>query len=112
MSCSNKRQQELPHSCVKVTWLHGDEFVLILENLTYLKDDEIVALKVIAELNVPFQLSENDCVQIGEGIGISPYPRHGSTPEKLIDNADTALYRAKGNGRSCFGYFSPTGNEQ
>ena len=97
---------------MKVTWLHGDEFVLILENLTYLKDDEIVALKVIAELNVPFQLSENDCVQIGAGIGISPYPRHGSTPEKLIDNADTALYRAKGNGRSCFGYFSPTGNEQ
>lgn len=89
-----------------VARLGGDEFVLVLENLKCLKDAEIIALKVIAELTVPFQLSQNDCVQIGASIGISLYPQHGNTPEKLIDNADTALYQAKGNGRSCFAYFS------
>jgi diguanylate cyclase (GGDEF)-like protein len=95
-----------------VARLGGDEFVIVLENLKILKDAETIALKVIADLTIPFQLSENDSVQIGASIGISLYPQHGSTPEKLIDHADTALYQAKDNGRGCFAYFSETGNDQ
>jgi diguanylate cyclase (GGDEF)-like protein/PAS domain S-box-containing protein len=95
-----------------VARLGGDEFVIVLENLKILNDAETIALKVIADLTIPFQLSENDTVQIGASIGISLYPQHGSTPEKLIDHADTALYQAKNNGRGCFSYFSQTGNSQ
>ena len=89
-----------------VARLGGDEFVLVLENLKVPQDAEIIALKVIAELSVPFQLSEHDSVQIGASIGISIYPQHGNIPETLIDHADTALYQAKDNGRGCFAYFS------
>jgi diguanylate cyclase (GGDEF)-like protein/PAS domain S-box-containing protein len=88
-----------------VARLGGDEFVLVLENLKVPEDAEIIALKVIAELTVPFQLSENNTVQIGASIGISLYPQHGNTPEILIDHADTALYQAKDNGCGCFAYF-------
>jgi diguanylate cyclase (GGDEF)-like protein len=45
-------------------------------------------------------------VTIGASIGISVYPQHGNSGEELIDNADTALYQAKNNGRGCFAYFS------
>ncbi len=89
-----------------VARLGGDEFILVLENLKVPEDAEIIALKVIADLAVPFQLSDNDCVQIGASIGISIYPQHGNTPEILMDHADTALYQAKDNGRGCFVYFS------
>jgi diguanylate cyclase (GGDEF)-like protein/PAS domain S-box-containing protein len=89
-----------------VARLGGDEFVLVLENLKVLEDAETVALKVIEALTVTFQLSENNTVQIGASIGISLYPQHGSTPEILMDHADTALYQAKDNGRGCFAYFA------
>jgi diguanylate cyclase (GGDEF)-like protein len=89
-----------------VARLGGDEFVLVLENLKIPEAAETIALKVIAALTVPFQLSDNDTVQIGASIGISLYPQHGSTPEILMDNADTALYQAKNNGRGCFACFS------
>lgn len=89
-----------------VARLGGDEFVLVLENLKVQEDAEIIALKVIADLTIPFQLNENNSVQIGTSIGISLYPQHGTTPEKLIDHADTALYQAKDNGRGCFAHFS------
>ncbi|MFI3219284.1 MAG: diguanylate cyclase [Methylococcales bacterium] len=46
---------------------------------------------------------------MGASIGISIYPQHGSTPEILMDHADTALYQAKSNGRGCFAYFSDNG---
>ena len=88
-----------------VARLGGDEFVLILENLKIPEDAEIVALKVISKLTAPFQLSVNISVQIGASIGISIYPKHGNTPEILMDNADIALYKAKDNGRGCFAYF-------
>jgi diguanylate cyclase (GGDEF)-like protein/PAS domain S-box-containing protein len=89
-----------------VARLGGDEFVLVLENLKIPEAAETIALKVIATLTVPFQLSDKDTVHIGASIGISLYPQHGNTPEKLMDHADTALYQAKDNGRGCFAYFS------
>ena len=92
-----------------VARLGGDEFVLILENLKIPEAAEIIALKVIAELTLPFQLSDNDTVQIGASIGISLYPQNGNTPESLMDHADSALYQAKDNGRGCFAYFSGNG---
>ncbi|OTE95444.1 hypothetical protein BCS42_00690 [Crenothrix sp. D3] len=92
-----------------VARLGGDEFVFVLENLKIPEMADIIALKVIASLTLPFQLSDNNTVQIGASIGISIYPQHGNTPESLMDHADTALYQAKDNGRSCFAYFSGNG---
>jgi len=89
-----------------VARLGGDEFILILENLKIPEAAEVIALKLIAELTIPFQLSENVSVQIGASIGISIYPQHGTTHEILMDHADIALYQAKDNGRGCFSYFS------
>ncbi len=85
--------------------LGGDEFVIVLENIIVPEGAAEVALKVIADLTVPFELSESHIVQIGASVGISFYPEHGVTSETLLDNADTALYQAKNNGRGCFAYY-------
>lgn len=84
----------------------GDEFVVVLENCSAFDDAAKVATNVIADLTVPFELSSGHTAQIGSSIGISFYPSHGTTPERLIDNADSALYQAKNNGRGCFVYFN------
>lgn len=88
-----------------VARLGGDEFVILLEDCLANEDAEKVATNVIADLTVPFTLSDGNVVKIGASIGISFYPKHGDTPEKLTDKADTALYKAKENGRGCFAHY-------
>lgn len=80
--------------------LGGDEFVVLLPNTTQQKTERI-ALAIIQTLSQPFNL-KNTQVNIGTSIGISYYPKHGNTPDQLLDKADAALYQAKAQGRGCF----------
>ncbi len=89
-----------------VARLGGDEFIILLTNIKHQEDAGRVAETIIQALAQPFQLSLSDDVRIGTSIGISLCPQHGDTPEKLMDQADLALYQAKKNGRGCFAYFS------
>jgi diguanylate cyclase (GGDEF)-like protein/PAS domain S-box-containing protein len=88
-----------------VARLGGDEFVILMDEIKHYKNVDRIAGLIIHKLNLPFTLSQNHVVNIGVSIGISLYPQHGNSPEILMDNADTALYRAKEQGRGCFVYF-------
>lgn len=88
-----------------VARLGGDEFVILLENVQKNEDAAQVASEIIHYLSEPFELSAGNIAEIGASVGISFYPAHGDTPEKLMDHADTALYQAKNNGRGCFAYY-------
>jgi EAL domain-containing protein (putative c-di-GMP-specific phosphodiesterase class I) len=70
------------------------------------EDAALVANDIINVLSEPWQLSENIEVRIGASVGISLYPDHGDEPEQLLQQADSALYHAKAEGRGCFKYFS------
>jgi diguanylate cyclase (GGDEF)-like protein len=89
-----------------VARLGGDEFVVVLENTHNSKDVEHIAMNLISNLTIPFDLSVGKEVKIGASIGMSFYPRHGNTPEVLMDCADVALYQAKENGRGCFVHYT------
>lgn len=89
-----------------VARLGGDEFIVLLDNITFPEDVARIAETIIADLSKPFALSQTSNAQIGTSIGISLFPQHGNVPEILMDNADTALYKAKNDGRGCFAYFS------
>jgi diguanylate cyclase (GGDEF)-like protein len=89
-----------------VARLGGDEFVVVLENTHNSKDVEHIAMNLISNLTIPFDLSVGKEVKIGASIGMSFYPRHGNTPEVLMDCADVALYQAKENGRGCFVHYA------
>ena len=78
----------------------GDEFALLLEETTSIEGAILVAQKVIASLKEPMQINDQT-INIGASAGIAVYPDHGKSSEKLIGNADKAMYAAKflgGNG--------------
>ncbi len=89
-----------------VARLGGDEFTVMLEDIAHPEDAARVADEIIADFSEPWQLPPYGEVRIGVSIGISLYPQHGYTPETLLQQADTALYLAKAQGRGCYAYFS------
>ena len=92
--------------------LGGDEFVILLESITQIEDAALVANDIITTLSEPWQLSKDIEVGIGASVGIALYPEHSNQPEQLLQQADTALYQAKSEGRGCFKYFSESITEE
>ncbi len=86
--------------------LGGDEFTVLLEDVAGTEDAAHVASDIIRDLSEPYCLSNGAEVRIGASVGISIFPGHGTTPEQMLQQADSALYQAKTEGRGCFTYFS------
>jgi diguanylate cyclase (GGDEF)-like protein/PAS domain S-box-containing protein len=82
----------------------GDEFVILLSEITYPEDAGTSAKKILRSLSVPHSIGGQD-LHIDGSIGISIYPEDGEDAETLIKNADTAMYHAKENGRNNFQFF-------
>lgn len=89
-----------------VSRLGGDEFTVLLEDISGSADAAHVASDIIRDLSEPYRLSNGAEVRIGASIGISIFPGYGTTPEQMLQQADSALYQAKTEGRGCFVYFS------
>lgn len=77
----------------------GDEFLILLPEITDSKDSIILAKKIFQVLKpaVVFDTSE---IHLNTSIGIAIYPNDGGTVDTLLKNADAALYRAKESGRN------------
>ena len=88
-----------------VARLGGDEFCLILTDLSETAHVGDIAQKIVAELALPFHLGPDE-VFISASLGISIGPRNGWQIDKLMQQADQALYVAKGNGRNGFRFFT------
>ena len=84
----------------------GDEFVIVQAPIDDPADATSLAQRVIRLLSEPYDLDGHQAV-IGASIGISVGPGDGTSPDKLLRNADLALYRAKGDGRGTFRFFEP-----
>lgn len=89
-----------------VVRLGGDEFVIVINEIDSLENLSWTANRIIDNLSQPFLIEDHKFVHIGTSIGISIYPDQASNTEELLDQADTALYAAKNQGRGCFSYFS------
>ncbi|HWO34059.1 MAG TPA: EAL domain-containing protein, partial [Candidatus Acidoferrum sp.] len=82
----------------------GDEFVILLSEITHPEHAATSAKKILLSLNTPHSIGGQD-LHIDGSIGISVYPEDGEDAETLIKNADTAMYHAKENGRNNFQFF-------
>lgn len=82
-----------------VARLAGDEFVVILEALDSEEALASVVRKVLQALNKPY-FENPDSPQPGASIGVAMYPRHGEDAESLLKHADSAMYRAKAQGKA------------
>ena len=91
-----------------VARIGGDEFTVVLSSLPHPENLAVVARKIIAEMNRPFDIDGIDC-RIGTSIGVSIHPEHGDDPEVLLKQADGAMYQAKQGGRNDFRVFKPEG---
>jgi diguanylate cyclase (GGDEF)-like protein len=79
----------------------GDEFLILLTELSQASDAILVADKVIAALGAPNRVGDH-VLRLTASIGISIYPDDGEDAATLIDRADAAMYRAKRHGLGSF----------
>ncbi|MBF0348129.1 MAG: EAL domain-containing protein [Magnetococcales bacterium] len=88
-----------------VARLGGDEFTVILNHLFHESMAELVARKILEQLNVPFML-KGQSVTISGSIGIALYPSDGTDVDQLTQHADAAMYQSKKSGRNMVQFFS------
>ncbi len=86
--------------------LGGDEFALLMHDLRYDDDAARLASELLGALSQPWRSSDGVEVNVGVSIGICIYPDHGQSSQALLQGADAALYRAKGDGRGVYRYFA------
>jgi len=94
-----------------VARLGGDEFVVVLGALLDPDEAGKAADRLLTELSRPLTIRGRD-FQPRASIGIALYPGDGATPEELLKNADTAMYRAKEDGRARATFFEAHMNER
>jgi diguanylate cyclase (GGDEF)-like protein len=86
--------------------LGGDEFIVLLEGDALHGGSKMVADRIISALQVPFSIPDSEVpLTISASIGIAEGDR--ATAEELLRDADTALYRAKAQGKRRAVTFSP-----
>ena len=84
-----------------VARLGGDEFAILQSEISGPVDAERLANRILDGLADPFEF-DGLLLSIGASIGISLFPLRGSSPEKLMERADMALYRVKAEGKHGF----------
>jgi diguanylate cyclase (GGDEF)-like protein len=77
----------------------GDEFTVLLPDLTQAEDAQIIAQKIFGELQSPFHVAGREFIATAS-IGISVYPNDGDGAEALLRHADIAMYEVKANGKN------------
>ncbi len=82
----------------------GDEFTLVLPDLTDPRDAARVAHRLMDVLASPFHLAGQELF-VTASLGISLYPLDGEDADTLQRNADVAMYHAKAAGRNGISYF-------
>ena len=89
----------------------GDEFAIVQADIRRPADAIDLAERIIKDLAEPFDLDGN-MIFIGVSIGIALAPADSELPEQLLRAADTALYRAKGEGGGTYRLFEPEMHER
>ena len=102
-------------SCVRdldtVGRLGGDEFAIVEANVSSPLEAAILAKRILKAFGRPFELKGAD-VRNRVSIGIAMSSLDGLEPALLLHNADTALYRAKNEGRGIYRFFQPSHDSQ
>jgi len=83
----------------------GDEFVVIARDIKDKESAQKIALKMLESLKEPLRLMGQD-IYTSISIGISLYPEDSQSEENLVKFADSAMYKAKEEGRNNYCFYS------
>jgi diguanylate cyclase (GGDEF)-like protein len=87
----------------------GDEFVILTQISGNIEDAGKIARKTLDALSEPFLVGSREIV-ITSSIGVAVYPNDGTDAETIVKNADTAMYRAKEQGRDNYQFYTSSMN--
>ncbi len=90
-----------------VSRLGGDEFTILLEDISGLVDATRVADRIANDLSLPFSIGDQELFPTAS-IGIAMYNPSYKNPEELLRDADTAMYSAKSKGKGRYEIFDAT----
>jgi diguanylate cyclase (GGDEF)-like protein len=82
----------------------GDEFIVLLPEVSREEDAGNIAGKILKAFKKPFSCADQE-IFVTTSIGIAQYPEDGQDMETLIRHADRALYHSKDLGRNAFTFF-------
>jgi diguanylate cyclase (GGDEF)-like protein len=82
----------------------GDEFAIIVEDTTGEDDVVVLAEKILAAMTAPIRVGDHK-LTVTMSIGIVERPVANTNLTDLLQAADIALYRAKGDGKGCYAMF-------
>jgi diguanylate cyclase (GGDEF)-like protein len=91
-------------SRIDVSRLGGDEFTIVLNQVSDADAAGVVAQRVIDAMLVPISIDGHELV-VSTSIGITVAPLDGDNIEDLLKGADTAMYHAKSKGGNRFSYY-------
>ncbi len=83
----------------------GDEFIVLLCDVSNPQDAAVVARKILDALSAPIDVGGR-ALSTSASIGIALYPEDGKDVETLLKNSDTAMYCAKESGRNLYQFFA------
>jgi len=99
------RIQQATRDSDVVSRLGGDEFTVMLSNVSDDIHVSIIAKNILAQLAKPFLLEGHE-IYTSASIGITITPTDGADVNTLLKNADMAMYEAKDHGRNTFRFFT------
>ncbi|MDR9500144.1 MAG: EAL domain-containing protein, partial [Hydrogenovibrio sp.] len=99
------RLQKLSRDSDTIARLGGDEFAFLVRGLHLPSGAIVVAEKILNDLRDGL-IIDGELYYLSASIGISLFPDDGDTPDLLLRNADAAMYRAKGNERNTYAFYT------
>lgn len=99
-----RRLESCTRDADMVARLGGDEFAILLDGINGVEDATLMAKRVQEKLESAFNLSGHE-VFITTSIGIAVSTTGYDHPENMLRDADTAMYRAKAQGKACYEVF-------
>jgi diguanylate cyclase (GGDEF)-like protein/PAS domain S-box-containing protein len=103
------RLQTCLHAGETIARLGGDEFAILQSDVRRPDDPSALARRMIDSFSQPFEANGEE-VHTSASIGITMFPADGQTADRLLKNAELAMYRAKSNGRNGSCFFAPQMN--
>ncbi|MEO6689978.1 MAG: diguanylate cyclase [Dokdonella sp.] len=83
----------------------GEEFLVLLPEISDRSDARVVAEKISVQMAAPTRVGNGVILQVSASIGIAIYPDDGADAAVLISKADAAMYRSKRRRRGAFEFY-------